>query len=185
MPPVNPWAIPRAPRRQETRTFTEPGHEDQPVTLTFEELDILGQTTVRERTRELVVEYVTGQVDAEGNLLRGKDGEPLQEPQKYPLSGAGGGGVRLNETMCASFAMIETLQVGPEAERYPMDLLLGISLHMPTVFADLCRWAQEFLPQVDAPAGNLAAASGPGSSAPPSSGSNSPTPDLSCTPLPA
>lgn len=182
MPPVNPWAIPRPPKRKETRTFTEPGHEDQPVTLTFEELDILGQTRVRERTRELVEEYVTGKVDADGELLRDKDGEPLQAPNLYPLSSAGGGGVRLTETMCAAFAMMEVLQPGPEEERYPLDLLLGLALHMPTAYAEAAVWAAEFLPGLS---GNSTAASGPGSSAPPSLGSSSPTPGPSSTPAPA
>jgi hypothetical protein len=147
---TNPWAIPRKPRRRETRTFTEPGYEEQPVTLTFEELDLIGQTTVRERTEALVREYVTGLVDEDGEPVKDKHGEPVQPPSLYPLSGAGGGGVRLNRTMCGAFALLEELQAGPAEERYGLDLLLGMALHMPAAYGEISQWARTFVPGLEA-----------------------------------
>lgn len=130
MSKVNVWALPAKVRREETRCFTDPDFPESSIEITFRKLNPIEQTAVRERARELTLEFVTGTAEEPANLFPAPDGT----------------GVQLNETFCAAVAAVEQLQGGESEDRYTAGELIGLALRMETAWSEILNWAGEFLP---------------------------------------
>lgn len=168
--PKNAWQLPRADHPTKTRTFVDPRLPEEPFTFSLRRPGTFELAGIRERTQALTVEYVTGLVDADGNLVRGADREPVKPPT--PFAGVGER-VDLNRTMVAALAMLAGIQSPvtekgePNEERYAFEELVPIALRA-RFYGELSHWAAQFVPGEDEP-GNSETASGDSSSAPPSS----------------
>lgn len=165
------WNLPTPTRKEETRTFTDPGTGWE-ISLSLREPDVLMQADIQDYAEERL------------EFWGGKDGKG--KPRRYMPPGEKAG-IIIPHSLISMLAALERLQPGPE--RVPFEELLGISIKLPELWSEILAWAVTYLPSAsdnsEEPAGNSLRAEGALSSAPPSSADNAiptstPTPPPVC-----
>lgn len=146
------WNLPTPKRREETKTFRDSASGWE-ITVTLREPDVLMQADIQDYAEELE-KYWTAR-DEQGN-------------RRVFLAPGEEKGLELPAGLVTMLAGLERLQPGPG--RVPFEELLGISLKLPDLFADLLEWAGSYLPggKEGETAGNSLGAGAAPSSAPPS-----------------
>lgn len=132
LPRINPWSVPRTPRKRETRTFTEPDTGVE-LTLTLQSLDGIGISKAAALGRYYTRTYI--------------EGEDGQEPLPFP---AGPNGEDLLEAcdreVLQTLALMERMQVSENGtEPYGFMDLLGIARNLPNVWLQMCSWVGTFV----------------------------------------
>lgn len=157
MPKVNPWSLERKVPAAETRTFPDPEYPGVEYTFTCRPLDGCEALLMLERSQEYIEEWVEG-----------KDGEA----PTFPL---GGGEAVITASLCRTAALIETMQCGPEAERYLFADLVGIAFNSSEAWLSLQEWIGQLSSRRSNAEGNSPSADGSSSSArPPRRGKRTP-----------
>jgi hypothetical protein len=134
----NLYALPRPRQRVETRMFSDPLQPGVAVTLTLKAPDQVMTAQFADLANIYIEQHITGGME---------DGARI-EPAPMMIPGGGENApvaVPLTPGLCRTLAMLVTMQVGPEADRYTAVDLVAVMDRMPHAFDRIADWAADLV----------------------------------------